>query len=524
MKYIKLFDNHTKYEEFLESEEFITPYAVWCKLEDEGHVHKFIETRLVAKFNITNTSLPTQIGYAMSQQVFASIEVDGVKISVEPNESNYITYDFETEGEHTVKYEFIDKTKIYAGTLKDCSSLTSVTLPEGITEIGNNAFENCTGLTSLVIPEGVEDIGVSSFKGCTGLTSVVIPDGVTTIGMYAFNGCTGLTSIVIPDGVVAITNNAFENCTGLTSFVIPESAVAIGISSFNGCTGLTSIVIPDGITAIGNNAFNGCTGLESITCQSSTPATIGTGVFDNTNDCPIYVPENTGNTYKTTNGWSTYASRIVEQVPNYVDLGLPSGTLWGRYNLGAESETDGGLYYQWGDVQGYSASQVGTGIGLKAFTTSDYKYYSIGDVYTKYNSTDNKTSLDLSDDAANYELGDNWRMPHNMAIAELVENTTKQTFTKDGVDGVLLTSNINNKTLFFPFVQLAEQGEVADETFACFWSSEIGSDFGSVNESSASSLMFYLQTGNLDVLTPAVMRSCGCTIRPVIYDETYNWK
>ena len=110
---------------------------------------------------------------------------------------------------------------------------------------------------------------------------------------------------------------------------------------------------------------------------------------------------------------------------NFVDLGLPSGLLWADRNIGAETPEDAGLFFQWGDVQGYTAEQVGNGEGLKYFNWSDYKFSIDGSSsnFSKYNYTDNKVVLDLEDDAAHVLMGGNWRMPTQEDFHELINNT-----------------------------------------------------------------------------------------------------
>lgn len=75
---------------------------------------------------------------------------------------------------------------------KDCSSLTSITIPDSVTSIGYRAFSYCTGLTSVIIPDSVTSIGKEAFFGCRGLTNITIPESVTSIGDYAFAGCSAL--------------------------------------------------------------------------------------------------------------------------------------------------------------------------------------------------------------------------------------------------------------------------------------------------------------------------------------------
>lgn len=109
----------------------------------------------------------------------------------------------------------------------------------------------------------------------------------------------------------------------------------------------------------------------------------------------------------------------------YVDLGLPSGLLWTKYNIGANSEEEAGLYFQWGDTQGYTAEQVGDGEGLKSFSWADYKWSVDGSSsnFSKYNASDSKTVLEPEDDAAHVNMGGNWRMPTLEEYNELCLNT-----------------------------------------------------------------------------------------------------
>ena len=103
---------------------------------------------------------------------------------------------------------------------------------------------------------------------------------------------------------------AFLNCIGLTNITIPDSVTSIGNTAFSKCTGLTNVTIGNGVTSIGDYAFSGCSRLTSITIQATTPPTLGTSPFKNTNNCPVYVPSESLEAYKTATNWKTYASRI----------------------------------------------------------------------------------------------------------------------------------------------------------------------------------------------------------------------
>ena len=176
---------------------------------------------------------------------------------------------------------------------QDCSSLTSIAIPNSVTSIGNYAFHCCYSLTSVTIPNSVTSIGTWAFADCTSLTSVTIPNSVTSIGYAAFIRCSSLKNVTIPDSVTSIGDCAFFDCTSLTSVTIGNSVEFIGGGAFDSCTGLTSVTIPDSVTSIGEQAFHLCESLTSVaipdsvtsigknafaSCKNLTGVTIGSGV------------------------------------------------------------------------------------------------------------------------------------------------------------------------------------------------------------------------------------------------------
>ena len=181
----------------------------------------------------------------------------------------------------------------------NCSGLTSLSLPSGITSIGWEAFSGCSGLTSLSLPSGITSIGNEAFSGCSGLTSLSLPSGITSIGSEAFSGCSGLTSLSLPSGLTSIDFNAFSGCSGLTSLSLPSSLTSIDSEAFSGCSGLTSLSLPSGITSIGGKAFSGCSGLTSIYVYAEKLPNMESDVFDgcDAKKCTVYVPKGTYDDY-----------------------------------------------------------------------------------------------------------------------------------------------------------------------------------------------------------------------------------
>ena len=227
-----------------------------------------------------------------------------------------------------------------------CSSLTSVTIPDSVTTIGDAAFARCSnlrefngkyvskdgrclifngtlnsfapaGLTEYTIPDGVTNIGQNAFDWCSSLTSITIGDGVTTIGTWAFGDCSSLTSVTIPDSVTTIDVNAFCNCSGLTSVTIPDSVTTIGYGVFVNCSSLTSVTISNSVTTIGEAAFAWCECLTSVYCKAVIPPTVNifdgdwSAFYNNAPDRKIYVPTESVEVYKSATGWSDYADAIV---------------------------------------------------------------------------------------------------------------------------------------------------------------------------------------------------------------------
>ena len=151
--------------------------------------------------------------------------------------------------------------------------------------------------------------------GGGGTKIAVSPDVSEYTGGSGFDFLSQITSVNFPSGITSIANNAFNYCTGLTSVTIPSSVTSIGEHAFYYCISMTSVTIGNGVTSIGDSGFYFCTSLTSVICEATTPPTLGTNTFRSTNNCPIYVPSASVETYKAASGWSEYATRI-QAIPN----------------------------------------------------------------------------------------------------------------------------------------------------------------------------------------------------------------
>ena len=315
MYYLKKFENHNGYQSYITGEDVLLPNVSLCVSENEVHYNPWIETRLVVTYNVVDASNPTQLYFykAVGIDMFDKVEIDGTEVSVADLDTDKGSYQLSV-GEHTVAYTLKDPTTIGNNAFTDCTSLTSVTIPNSVTSISDGAFGGCGGLTSVTIPDSVRGIGENAFTDCTSLTSVTIPNSVTSIGEYAFSNCTSLTSVIIPNSVTSIGNNAFMDCSALTSVTILDGITSIGSRTFQGCTNLTSVTIPNSVTRIGSCAFQYCESLRSITSLATTAPTITSDTFrDVKNGGTLTVPSGstgydvwmgTGNYYLGSYGWT----------------------------------------------------------------------------------------------------------------------------------------------------------------------------------------------------------------------------
>ena len=211
-------------------------------------------------------------------------------------------------------------------------SLSTYTIKAGTKWIGNDAFSRCSSLTSITIPNSVTSIGDEAFYGCSSLTSITIPNSVTSIGDYAFRDCSSLTSITIPNSVTSIGEGAFWNCSSLTSIVVEsgntmydsrENCNAIIETASNTLiAGCQSTTIPNSVTSIGDYAFRDCSSLTSITLPNSVTS-IGCYAFGNCSSlADIYCYATTPPVCYVSSGYESFLG-----VSRHCYIHVPAGTI-----------------------------------------------------------------------------------------------------------------------------------------------------------------------------------------------------
>lgn len=208
--------------------------------------------------------------------------------------------------------------------------IQNVVIPEGVTTIGKRAFsaelvanEREANIVSVQLPSSLRSLGTNAFQYQKSLKTFNIPSGIGKIPNACFSYCCFLSStkgavIDIPEGITEIGLDAFEMTYYVSKVTLPSTLTKIGSYAFYYCgynsssssNVLTTLVIPSGVTSIGTGTFSYMKTLTEITVQATTPPTLGSNAFNNTNNAPIYVPVESVDAYKTATNWSSYASRI----------------------------------------------------------------------------------------------------------------------------------------------------------------------------------------------------------------------
>ncbi len=448
-----------------------------------------------------------------------------------------------------------------------CSDLTSVIIPNSVTFIGKRLFGMCYDLRSISVDSGnprydsrnncnaiIETASNTLIVGCQTST---IPNTVASIGEYAFQLVSGLTSIDIPNSVTTIMDNAFDDCYRLTSLTIGNSVRFIGNYAFYRCTRLSDVycfIDNPSTVSMGNSVFR----LSSSSYSSRT----------------LYVPHGTADAYQADSRWYPYFGQIVEMEPEtgligdvnldgdvdiadvnavvdiitgssdytitadvnndgeinitdinailhiimggggpspdeheWVDLGLPSGTLWATCNVGASSPEEYGDYFAWGETEPKDYYDWSTYKWCNGSSDTLTKYCT----YSTYGTVDNKTELDLEDDAAYVNWGPAWQMPSRVQIEELVTQCTLQRSSMNGVNCWLLIGP-NGNTMFLPGADQRNKDRPVqvNSYYSCYWTRTVSSWYPVCAS--------YLFANGIDFgmyYTYGISRSIGNTVRAV---------
>lgn len=227
--------------------------------------------------------------------------------------SNGTTAVVPCDGDSTLKYT--DMTGVV-----DLSQVVSVHVESCVTKIGERAFNanSFTSLTSITMADSVTEIGESVHEtsyGSTILKTITFSSNLVSIGDGAFWGCGKLTSINLLNGLQTIGNDSFRNCSGLTTVVLPDSVKSIGDQCFYDCKNITTFTFGTGFTGVTSfgQSLQGTDALTRVTCKAVNPPVIDDFMFCSgpiTQQCydkvRIYVPRNSVSAYEQANGWSSY--------------------------------------------------------------------------------------------------------------------------------------------------------------------------------------------------------------------------
>ena len=203
------------------------------------------------------------------------------------------------------------------------SKIQSVTMPNSVKSIGEQAFYRCHELKTVNLSDSLRSIAPLAFAQCEKIESITLPKTLTSLGYSAFNGCIGLKTVTLSPELTSIESSVFGNCSSLTGVVIPPRVRSIGYEAFYKCSGLRYVTLPDSLTQMGVSAFHYCSGVEDIYSFINNPAqcdVYGSWRLEGIDkeNCVLHVPLGTTAAYRAQNGWKDFI-QIVEE--NYIQPG-----------------------------------------------------------------------------------------------------------------------------------------------------------------------------------------------------------
>jgi hypothetical protein len=224
--------------------------------------------------------------------VLTSCSKEGPKLDSSALDDLVVDKDITLDNGEKYSFEIIDSETIVITEYKGSHELHEVVVPskivtkakpDGYTVAGIDAeaFYYDVAITAITIPEGVTYIGNYAFAGCSSLTSVTLPSTVTSIGDGAFYACTSIETIALPNAVESIGNGAFTACSDLKSVTFPASLKTIGEGAFRKCTALETVSLQPSLESIGKQAFYDCTSLKQVFMMKLEDGKVGSNAFTN---------------------------------------------------------------------------------------------------------------------------------------------------------------------------------------------------------------------------------------------------
>ena len=246
----------------------------------------------------------------------ASTSASAYDLAVSNGDGITIYYNFINEG---AELEVTRGDAYYEGIVVIPAAVTHDNVTSAVTRIGQDAFYDCSSLQSVTIPNGVTLISSGAFADCSDLTSVTIPASVRSIGDEAFSSCSSLASMTIPVGITSIGESAFAWCSALSTVALPDGLTSLGAHAFSECLALTTVTIPGSVTSIGSWAFSGCNNLTTVVSLMQEPTAL-TEAFSVSvlSAATLYVPTGTAAKYRAMDGWKDFL-HIVDDIPVAVE-------------------------------------------------------------------------------------------------------------------------------------------------------------------------------------------------------------
>ena len=241
----------------------------------------------------------TQYGYDLYYDKNCSNKYDdpfylypeNMRIIVKDGET-FLPYDAFLNWRNVSDFVIPESVKVIGKDAFSCTTISTITLPSGITRINDKCFDGCQNLKNITIPSKVTSMGDAVFEDCKSLTDVTLPDGLKSIGEAVFVACESLSSIKLPDSLTSMGQTGFQLCTSLQSISVPDGITELKEGTFADCLKLTDVKLPKNLRIIGKSAFNGDSSLENITIPPSVEE-IGKDAFNYDKKLTISGYENT---------------------------------------------------------------------------------------------------------------------------------------------------------------------------------------------------------------------------------------